>query len=54
LFALEIGWLFADGGEILFAAFQHGSEVFVILGAESFRREDDLMLGIDQSLGLSS
>ena len=52
LFALEIGWLFADGDQILFRTLQHRLEVFVILAGESFRRENDLMLGIDQGLGV--
>ncbi len=52
LFALEIGWLFSDGGEIFLGSLQHGSEVLVIIGAESFSSEDDLMPRVGQGLGV--
>jgi hypothetical protein len=47
LFALEIGFVFADGDEILFGTLQHGSEVFVILAGECFCGENDLMFVIN-------
>lgn len=50
--ALEVGWLFADGDHILLGAIQHRLEVLMVLGGERLGREDDLMFGIDQRLGV--
>jgi hypothetical protein len=52
LFSLKTGFTFADSAKVLFGACQHGSEIFVILAAESLGSENDLMLGIDQGLGV--
>ncbi len=52
LLSLKIGFIFSDGGDVFFCPLQHGSEIFVILTGERFGCENDLMLGIDQRLGV--
>ena len=52
LLALKIGFIFSDGGDVFFCARQHRLDVFVILAGERLGREDDLMFGIDQGLGV--
>ena len=52
LFFLEEGLTFSDGDGVFFSAFDHGLQVLVILGCESLGGKDDLVFGIDQSLGV--
>ena len=52
LLALKIGFLVSEGGDVFFCAFQHRREIFVILAAEGLGGENDLVLGIDQGLGV--
>ena len=52
LLSLKIGFILANRCQILFRIFQHRSEIFVILASECFSSKNDLMLGIDQRLGI--
>jgi len=52
LLSLEIGFIFTDRSKILFCILQYRRDVFVILAGERLGRENDLMPGIDQSLGV--
>jgi len=50
--AFKIVGRFADLEHILLGSLQHGSKVLMILSAEGLSMQDDLMLVIDQGLGI--
>ena len=52
LFALEKGWLFSNGNQVLLRTIQHWLEIFMILTGEGFRRKNDLMFAIHERLGV--
>ena len=52
LFACEIVWFFADGLHVRLCPRHHGSQVLMILAAESLGVEDDLAFLVHQRLGV--
>ena len=52
LFTSKVVFILAQSADVLFGDIQHRRQVFVILTAESLSGHDDLVLGINQSLGV--